>query len=87
MKFSELTECQFCGCNEFYVKEYYFGSLEFILTFDGTEGDNSGMYDGLSVKTNKRTYCRKCNKYLGNYYADIVGREAEQVLKECENNG
>lgn len=28
MKFSELTECPFCGCNEFYVKEYYFGSFE-----------------------------------------------------------
>lgn len=85
MKFEELTECPFCGNDKFYVKEYYSGSFEFNFTFDGEPDDNSGMYDGLSVKTNKRAYCKKCGKYLGSHYENTVGKQAEKVLREREH--
>lgn len=29
MKFSDLTECPFCGCEEYYTKEYVCGVIRY----------------------------------------------------------
>lgn len=82
MKFSEIKKCPFCGSDRYYATEYYYGSFEFEQSFTGEECDNSGMYDGLSIKSNKRAYCKNCKKYLGNVIDNTVGKDAEKVLSE-----
>ena len=39
MKFSDLTECPFCGFSEYYTKEYVYGVLRYNACFDGAEAD------------------------------------------------
>ena len=80
MKFSEIKECPFCGSDKYYVSEYYYGKFEFTQSFREEECDNSGMYDGLQVRTNKRAYCKECENYLGNIINNTVGKEAEKAL-------
>lgn len=80
MKFSEMKECPFCGSDKYYLSEYYYGTFDFEHSFRGEECDNSGMYDGLQVRTNKRAYCKKCGNYLGNAIDNTVGKEAEKRL-------
>lgn len=33
-KFIELTECPFCGCDEFYTKQYVYGTLRYASNTD-----------------------------------------------------
>lgn len=83
MKFSELKECPFCGSNKYLVREHYYGSFDFTYRFDNkdVENDSSEMYDGLSVKTNARAYCKECGNYLGNTCSDTISKKAENALK------
>lgn len=81
MKFSELTKCPFCGGDEFYTKEYAFGTVEIAIRFDGEEADNGGAYDNLRHKGTGACYCRLCHTYLGNLERDTVSKKAEKVLK------
>lgn len=37
MKFSELTECPFCGYDEFYTTGYVYGTIRCRSRFDGKE--------------------------------------------------
>ena len=85
MKFSDLTECPFCGNDEFYTKEYWYGTIHYGERFDGEEANNSEMYDGLNYKKHTgRAYCRFCNTYLGNKETDTLSKQAEKELKRKE---
>lgn len=85
MKFNELTECPFCGCDEFYTKEYVYGTLRYKERFDSKETHNEELYDGLHTKNyNGKAYCLNCDKYLGNRENNTLSKAAN---KECEKNG
>ena len=81
MKFSELTECPFCGNDEFYINERVKGITEFYQRFDGEQADNTELYEGLEHTDLEGAYCSYCKKYLGNQIKDTVGKEAERALK------
>lgn len=81
MKFSELTECPFCGHDEYYEIAPIRGHVYYILRFDGEEAYNENMYDGTSVYPSGRVYCDNCREYIGNYIQDFVGVKAEKALK------
>ena len=66
INFSDLTQCPFCGCNGFYVRQHAEGTVIYHHSFDGSESDNKDMYNGLNVTGGKRAYCSQCNKFLGN---------------------
>ncbi len=87
MKLNELTKCPFCGHDEYCVSEYYYGSFDFTYNFNGACGDNSGMYDGLNVRTNKRVRCKRCNEYLGNFYTGEVSKRVEKALAHPTEKG
>lgn len=78
MKFSDLKCCPFCKSEEFYEKEYAKGSITYRMRFDGEETDNSTMYDNLDHYSSGRAYCDDCNRYLGNYMTDKLGKAAYQ---------
>lgn len=81
MKFSELTECPFCGCDEFYTTQYVYGTIRYNERYDGEEAENAELYDGLNCKNySGRAYCRNCNKYLGNRESNILSKAAEELL-------
>lgn len=83
MKFSELTECPFCGSDEYYTSTYMFGIVDCRVRFDGEEAENGNMYESLSERRRKteRAYCVCCEKYLGDIEADTVGREAARAVE------
>lgn len=81
MKFSDLTECPFCGCDEFYTTQYVYGTIHYRSRFDGTEADNSDLYEGLrNDKRGGRIYCEDCNKFLGNRKNNTLSKAAEKAL-------
>ena len=87
MKFSELACCPFCGNEEFYTKEYAYGTLFYAERFDGKEAENAELYEGLNFKNySGRAYCRSCGRYLGNREQNIVGKVAYEKIKRSDNN-
>lgn len=79
MKFSELKECPFCGFDEYYTKEYTYGTVCYGERFDGEEAHNEDMYAGLLTKNySGRCYCRNCGEYLGNKTTDTLSKRAEK---------
>lgn len=80
MKFSELKCCPFCGCEEYYEKQYVRGTIEYISRFDGEEADNSELYEGLLYDCSGRVYCVDCGRYLGNIQTEKVGVEVKRKL-------
>lgn len=82
MKFSELSCCPFCGAEQFYTKNYMYGTGVYRQRFDGEEPEgNEDMYDGLTVQEGTKAYCEDCGRYIGNLTTDRVGKVAEQALK------
>ena len=82
MKFKDLEACPFCGCDEFYEKQQTRGTIHYRIRFDGKETDNTDMYDGLITTYSGRSYCENCNRYLGNYINDEVGKAAQRKCFE-----
>jgi|APAga8741244001_1050109.scaffolds.fasta_scaffold06952_4 hypothetical protein len=59
------NSCKYCGSKlGYYTKGYVTGSFVTRFNFDGSESDNTGMYDHLSHKEGKYKYCRSCHKRL-----------------------
>lgn len=82
MKFTELTECPFCGCEEFCTKQYVYGTLMYRERFDGEETENCELYDSLNNgKYSGNCYCLGCNKLLGNKDANTVSKQVEKRLQ------
>lgn len=80
MKFSELTECPWCGSEEFYTHEYARGQIFFTERFDGGEADNTEMYSLLDFSYGVKAFCEDCGRYLGNRKKDTVGKAAEKQI-------
>ena len=88
MKFNILKSCPFCGFDEYYEKQYAKGPVYYNMRFDGEETHNEEMYERLQFIQSGRVYCGSCEKYLGNIFSDVIGKEAEKVynktLKQLE---
>lgn len=80
MKFTDLKECPFCGCDHYYSKQYARGPIIYYQRFDGEEAYNGDMYDLLTIKYGSGRYCYDCKKYLGNAVKNTVSKEAEKAL-------
>jgi hypothetical protein len=60
-----IDKCPYCDSEEgYYIKEKVAGAIHFKTKFDGTESDNSDMYDHLEHKSSKSAYCVNCHKRL-----------------------
>lgn len=77
MNFNDLTECPFCGNDEFYTKDYIQGPTWYNQRFDGLDAHNENMYDCLHHTTGKRAYCNNCDSYLGELES---GKLAKKVI-------
>lgn len=84
MEFSQLEKCPFCECETFFQKFQYRGSGLYFSNFDGTEANNTDMYDGVSGESSGRAYCANCMQYLGNINTGTLGKKATAALKEAE---
>lgn len=80
MNFSQLAKCPFCGNEEFYNKMAYRGTGLYFSNFDGSEMDNTNMYDCVSSKTSGRAYCSQCHRYLGNSFLGTLSKKTEAAL-------
>lgn len=83
MKFSNLKVCPFCGNTTYYTKSYTTGVTRFNYNFDGSEADNSGMYDNLVTREESgNVYCTNCHKRLGNLFSDSVSKQAVTMINK-----
>ena len=83
MKFTELENCPFCGCEEYFEKSRLTGYVQYFIRFDGEETDNSNMYDTTRTMPNGKVYCGECERYLGNYITDTLSAAAaKKVLRK-----
>ena len=81
MKFSDLKNCPFCEHDEFYTKQYVYGSICCGERFDGEEAHNEELYDYLNCRNyNGRAYCRSCGKYLGNRETNVLSKQAQKAI-------
>ena len=63
-----IRECPHCGSEEFYIKQYAHGNIEYHYRFDGEEGENGELHEPLSyTDTGKFAYCSECHKRLFKY--------------------
>ncbi|MET3658358.1 hypothetical protein [Sporosarcina psychrophila] len=60
-----IEKCPHCASNEeFYSKLTITGSTVLYHNYDGSDAENSGLYDGLNEKQSKYAYCSNCHKRL-----------------------
>jgi hypothetical protein len=60
-----ISFCPYCGSDVgYYTKDYARGMIRYFYRFDGSEADNSGMYNLLSYRNGAYAYCAVCNKRL-----------------------
>lgn len=60
-----ITECPYCGYDEYYIRYRYSGEGVYRYRFDGEEVENGDMYDCLQDKVvGKFAYCCNCEKKI-----------------------
>jgi len=60
-----MKECPYCGSEEYYIKQSFKGTCEYIFRFDGKEAENGHIHDNIQYKnTSKYAYCSECDKRL-----------------------
>ena len=60
-----IKSCPHCGSEEgFYSKFSVSGSSVYRHNYDGSEAENSSMYDHINHRTSKYAYCQSCDKRL-----------------------
>lgn len=60
-----MNKCPYCGCEEYYTKQYASGPINYQFRFDGEEAENGAMYETLSFKPkSKYAFCCQCEKRL-----------------------
>lgn len=85
VKFSDLTECPFCGCDVVYVRQHAEGTIKYHFSLDGSEADNNDIYSTLNVTGGKNVYCSQCNRFLGNCETKKISIPAlKEFLKKEE---
>lgn len=57
--------CKYCGHDEFYTKDYHYGSVYWRHRFDGDSANNSEALDHVLCKQGKIAFCSNCDKRLG----------------------
>lgn len=66
-KLSEFNYCPHCESKTgFYLKVQVQGTTITNHNWDGTEGDNTHMYDDLRDSGGKVGYCQGCDRPVGN---------------------
>jgi len=60
-----ITECPYCGYDEYYVITYISGKSATWYKYNGEHGDNSEMHETLKYKENKTMFCANCFKKVG----------------------
>lgn len=62
---NRLTECPYCGNDEYFIKQRYRGTCEYNMRFDGKPAENGQMWDNAEfANTSKHAYCNNCYKRL-----------------------
>ncbi|EDT74783.1 hypothetical protein [Clostridium butyricum] len=62
---SNIKCCPYCSSEEYYIKQSFKGTCEYIVRFDGKEADNGHMHGNTEYKnTSKYAWCRECGKRL-----------------------
>ena len=87
VKFKDLTECPFCGFDEYYGKYYTYGTIRMYSHYDGKfqSVSNADMYESLTTRNDSgRMYCGNCDRYIGNIYTDKISSAAEKVFLKKE---
>lgn len=60
-----IEKCPHCDSKDgYYTKEQVYGSIQMQHNFDGSEKDNSTLYDSLNLKGGAFAYCISCDKRL-----------------------
>lgn len=60
-----ITECPYCGHDEYYTNIRYSGLGIYRRRFDGEDANNEDMYDCLRNTTiGKFVYCCRCEKRI-----------------------
>ena len=60
-----ISFCPYCGSDAgFYTKDYVRGMTRYFYRFDGSEADNSSLYDMLYHTKGAYAYCANCDKRL-----------------------
>lgn len=61
---SELTESPHCGSGSYYYLSTVSGHATTWVNFDGSDADNTEMYNGIGHKTLKFVFCAECEKKI-----------------------
>jgi rubredoxin len=61
-----IKSCPSCGSEEYYIKQKYEGTCNYVLRFDGLDSQNNcDMHASARYEnTSKYAYCNKCKKRL-----------------------
>ncbi|ASA22627.1 hypothetical protein B9T62_18645 [Paenibacillus donghaensis] len=60
-----ITQCPHCNSSEgYYIKEQVSGTVHYRTNFDGSEADNTEVYDYLKHRSGKLAFCINCNKKI-----------------------
>ncbi len=60
-----ISFCPYCGSYAgYYTKDYVRGMTRYFYRFDGSEADNSSLYDMLYHTKGAYAYCANCDKRL-----------------------
>lgn len=58
-----ITECPYCGYDEFYYNQHMVGNGAMYVRYDGEETDNGCMHETLRyTPIGKFAYCCNCHK-------------------------
>ena len=54
-----IQQCPYCGSKEYYIKQSYKGTCNYVIRFDGKEADNGDIHDETEYKNmSKYAWCR-----------------------------
>ena len=61
----DMEKCLYCGNDEFYIRQSYYGTCEYNYRFDGKDAENGEMWQNATMKDlTKYAYCNNCHKRL-----------------------
>lgn len=61
----KMTQCPYCGSEEYFIKQQASGRMLWRMRFDGEEADNATYYESLNVENESDyAWCSKCGKRL-----------------------
>lgn len=67
MKDKNIKCCPYCGSEEYYIKQSFKGTCNYVIRFDGKEIDdeNSDMHENTTYRNvSKYAWCYGCGKRL-----------------------